>query len=288
MSKNYFYLAAVGAALLTSSCNSGNQKKEYIVFESAGEATVDTTHHKGALVLGKGATEKMWDKIYRECIKADVWKDAYYFGPTNTISLGSITDKKHESIIRTIDTTVFTTAEINRMFKQGVPATCDYIQELTMDINAMLNSEISITAPGSSDINAELKTAITNYKKTTVKIDGWQRDELLTGVLADILDETNDTRKMKYRKDLLAEGNLVLVRVAKINGFTSEITTRTDISATLEAKLKEGVIAKVGNTGAEAKFEYVNKTTIRITSKSEFYVFGQYMKAKKVNVRPTS
>lgn len=288
MTKKLFYLATVGAVLLTASCNSGNQKKEYIVFESTEDASTDTTHNKGALVLTKGATQKMWDKIYKECIKADVWKDAYYFGPTNTISLGSITDKRHESIIRTIDTSVFTSAEINRMIKPGVPATCDYTQELNMDINAMLNSEISITAPGSSDINAELTTAITNYKNTTVKIDGWQRDELLTGVLADILDETNEARKLKYKKDLLAEGNLILVRAAKINGFTSVITTKTDISANLEAKLKEGVIAKVGNTGAEAKFEYVNRTTIRITSKSEFYVFGQYMKARKVNVKPTS
>ncbi|MGJ1501357.1 hypothetical protein [Sphingobacterium multivorum] len=288
MTKNFFYLAAVGAALLTSSCNSGNQKKEYIVFESIGETNVDTTHYEGALVLGKGATEKMWDKIYKECMKTDAWKDAYYFGPTNTISLGSITDKKHESIIRTIDTTVFTPAEINRMIKPGVPATCDYFQELNMDINALINSEISISTPGSSDINAELKTAITNDKKTAVRIDGWQKDELLTGVLSDILNETTDPRKLKYKKDLLAESNLILVRVAKINGFTSKITTSTNISAGLEAKLREGVIAKVGNTGAEAKFEYENRTTILVTCKNEFYVYGQYMKAKKVNVKPTS
>ncbi|MNT96261.1 hypothetical protein D3C72_2383110 [compost metagenome] len=81
---------------------------------------------------------------------------------------------------------------------------------------------------------------------------------------------------------------MILVRGAKINGFSSQITTSQEISANLEAKLKEGVIASIGNTGAQAKFEYVNKTTISVTSTGDFYIFGQYMKGKKVNVKPTT
>ncbi|MEJ5090705.1 hypothetical protein GEO21_11730 [Sphingobacterium faecium] len=287
--KKRFIALAVSSALFLLVCNSCNQKKEFIDFETVQKNDIDTSQYKGFdFVSGKGEVWKMWDKVFRACMKSEIFDDPYYFGMTNTIDLGAITDKKHESVIRLIDTNVFSQAEINQMIRSGNPASCEYVQQLTMSLNVFLNSEFSVTGVGNKDINAELNLAISTAKSSTVKVDGWQKDELVTGVLGDILDETTDPKKLKFKKDLLTEGNLILVRGAKINGFSSQITTSQEISANLEAKLKEGVIASIGNTGAQAKFEYVNKTTISVTSTGDFYIFGQYMKGKKVNVKPTT
>lgn len=288
--KNLLQLLVISTALFLYSCNSCNQpKKDYVDFEAVQEADVDTSQYKGFdFTISKGETWKMWDKIFKACMKSEVFDNPYYFGMTNTIDLGSITDKKHESVIKVIDTSVFTQAEINSMIKLGTPARCEYVQELTMSLNVFLNSQFSVTTPGSDDITAELNLAISTAKNTNVKVDGWQKDELVTGVIRDILNETTDSKKLKFKNDLLTPGNLILVRVAKINGFSSEITTTKEISANLEAKLKSGVVASIGNTGAKASFEYVNKTTIRVKSAGEFYLFGQYMKGKKVNVNPAA
>ena len=285
--KRDFIVLAVSAILFLWACTSCHKKKEYVDFEMVTQNDVDTSHYKGFdFIAGKGEVWKLWDKVFKACMKSEIFNDPYYFGMTNTIDLGAITDKKHESVIRLIDTNIFTQSEINRMMKTGSPASCEYVQQLTMSLNVFLNSEFSVTSPGASDINAELNLAISTAKNGTMKIDGWQKDELITGVLGDILDETTDPKKIKFKKDLLTEGNLILVRGAKINGFSSEITTQNEISAGLEAKLRQGILANIGNTGAQAKFEFVNKTTISVLSSGEFYIFGQYMKGKKVNVKP--
>jgi hypothetical protein len=282
-SRNVLLLTALSAVIFLASC----QKREYIYFVPVQHADVDTTRYKGfGFVLGKGEVWRMWNKVFKACMKSEAFDNPYYFGMTNTIDLGSITDKDHESVIKVIDTAIFTPAEISRMIKPGNPAGCEYVQQLTMSLSVFLNSEFSVTTPGSNDINAELNLAISTAKNTSVKIDGWQKDELITGVLRDILNKTTDPEKLRFKEDLLTPGNLILVRVARINGFSSEIVTRNEISANLEAKLKQGVVAYIGNTGAQAKFEYINKTTIRVKSAGEFYVFGQYMKGKKISIQP--
>lgn len=279
-----YILLCFSSFYLSNSCT---KSKVYIDFEAANESNINAIQQKGTNALtGKGETWKMWNKIYTDCLKSQLFNDPFYFGVSNTIGLGSITDKKHESIIKIADTSIFTQEEINSFMKVGQPTTCEYAQELTMNLNALLNTQFSVTNTNTDDITAELNVAISTAKSTSIKIDGWQKDELLTGVLRDILNETSDRKKLKFKEDLYAPGNLILVRVAKINGFSSEIKTKNEISSKLEAKLKDGVIATIGNTGVKANFEYVNKTTIRVKSNGEFYIFGQFMKGKKVDKKP--
>ena len=262
----------IGFITISSSCK---QKIDFV------EEPIDSSDVKQ--FGGKGQTWKMWNKIFVSCMKAEAFKDPFYMGVTNTIDLGSITDKDHESTIRVIDTSVFTTEELKKIIKVGVPASCNFQQSLTMDLNAFLNSEFKVADANLSSINAELAYAISTAKSTSIKVDGWQRDELITGALRDILNESTEPRKMKFKDDLLSEGNLILVRIAKINGFESTIELAREISADLEAKLKAGeVIAGIGDTGLKAKFNFLSKSSIVVKSDGAFYVFGKYMKAKKV------
>ena len=88
---------------------------------------------------------------------------------------------------------------------------------------------------------------------------------------------------MQLKKDLLEKKLIMVSQAARINGFSSIINLNTEISASLEAKLKEGIVKNIGNTEAKVKFEYSSAKQIKVTSQGSFVVFVEFIKAKKIN-----
>lgn len=75
----------------------------------------------------------------------------------------------------------------------------------------------------------------------------------------------------------------LLSTVVKINGFTSVIQSSKKISSDLKLKLEANqIISSIGNTGINVNFQYVDSLTIKTTTNTSFYVFGRYLKSKKL------
>lgn len=231
--------------------------------------------------VGRGSTWKLWNKVHKECMKAKWYKNPFYFGPTNTVDLGAIVNSKNE-LQRMIDSKTFSEDEMDTFFNEGSYASCEYSQELTINLETFIQSDFRFGSQ--DDVTAELSFAIKKSKNVKVKIDSWRINNLKHQDLLDVLNdaEENDIKykqKIRFYETLKSRGNKILSKVTEIKGFTSSITLETDMSSELESKLKEGLIANVGNLGLKATFKYKNKRTIEVVSDGNFYVFGIFAKA---------
>lgn len=229
--------------------------------------------------LGQGATWRLWRKLHKECM-ADQWlKSPFYLGVTGKVNLGAVVDENFD-LQRMMDSTNgFTAANVADIVVFGEFATCGYSQELTMSLSTFFQAELDMTGSGQADVALELSAAIKHSKSTWVKIDRWRKNHVQEDKL---MDYAKDPSKAKYFETLHKPKHRVMIRVVEVQGFTSSIVLENDMSAKLEAKLKEGVVAGMGNAGAQVKFTYKDKRTIEVKSGGNFYVFGEFKKAEKV------
>ena len=240
-------------------------------------ADTKKVNNRSFLFESKGETWKAWNNLRIQCVKSELIKDPVYLGITNTIGLGAIMKKNFEVLEREMDIYAFADTEIHQIISKGRPSSCQYIEIITMDFSVFTNSDIQ-------GVNAELNSAIKSSKNFGISISGWQVDNLKTGVLADILNGSNEPKKISYRNNLLKEDRLILSRVVRVLGFSADIHLSSDVSTSLKVSLQDGVLSTIGNSDAALRFEYIDDKTIRVRSLGDFIVFGQFVKAREVEV----
>ena len=235
-------------------------------------------------VLGRGTTWRTWQKLHRACMKSKWLKSPNYLGASNTMNLGAIVDQTN-TLQRIIDTTTFSKQEIASMFNYGAYANCGYSQEVNFGLDVFIQSQINLSEELEAAISKELSTAIKTSKNSQVQVGGWRVNNLIEQNLLDILMDAkpDETGKIRYYRTLRRGDNKILTKVIEIQGFTSEIILDRDISAGLEAKLKEGISASIGDSGMNTKLHYNKKRAITVNSDKTFYVFGEFKKTRSVN-----
>lgn len=287
--KNLNFLFFAGILFLASTLISC-QKSGKITFS---EVAVDSTRiialdsptgdDTKALVISKGATWRLWRKIHLECMRDQWLTNPYYFGVSGNINLGSIVDKKYD-LQRTMDATSgFTETDINTVTNYGNYASCGLYQEMTMSLNAFLKSDFVFPQLPNDTIAAELSAAIKSSTTNSMKIDAWRINNIREENLAEMLNDSSANKKMKaYRNTLLKKDHIVLIKVIEVHGFTSKIILTNELSASLRAKLTNGIVASLGNTGLEASFKLIGTNSIEASSGNNFYVFGEFKKGKLI------
>lgn len=233
----------------------------------------DTSKNK-LVPFAKGETWKMWEDLHLQCMKSEWIRNPFYFGVTNTMKLGTISDKRYKTAFNAFEG-VFSDAEIDSLIDKGSPASCAYIQSISFNLKA----ELKMQFQGESQ---ELSAIFQTGKDRNIKLDGWQVQNLYTDRLKAKLEQSKSPAVRAYSDRLFDRKSRLLNKVVKVNGFTSEIKSEKLISADLKLKLEEGVIGKIGNTGLDVKVEYKDSLTIRIVSLSDFYVFGTWIKPKRL------
>lgn len=227
-----------------------------------------------SLTFGKGSTWKLWEKLHKSCMKADWFKDPYFFGVSSTLSVGSIVSNRYE-LANKMDQFYFTDAQLATLIDPGNPTNCAEQQTITVDFEALISS--------TQLKNAELASAIKTSKSVTASIDSWQVQNLIFDRLIKLIRDDSTGSLEGYKESLMHKGNKILVKVVKINGFKSIIELKSAMSTDLKASLQgKGLSAKLNNTSAsvDVSFEYISDTTISMKSSGGFYVFGNFMEAK--------
>lgn len=290
--KKLFYIFLLVSFIITmNSCNEANKnettKLEAMAIETSKFDEIDSQFEikNTELNFGKGATWKTWKKLHKECMKSEWLKNPYYFGVSNTVNIGSLVDKNFD-LQRTMDSTSgFTNSELTSLINYGNYTNCGYSQEMSMSLEVFLQSEFYFSKTEETDIYAELRGSINKSKTTKISVDNWRVNNIKEDVLMDVLSDAPPTNKNKKRflTTLNKRKHYILVKVIEIKGFTSYIVLEENISLDLESKLKKGIFATLGSGSAEVKFSFKNKRTIEVKSNGNFYVFGEFKKAKKVS-----
>ena len=274
--------AVLFISFLTSlfvSCNTNNKKDNGFEFVEVDSLGVDSVFNKSEMEfikLSKGAVWKTWKKLHNECIQNDFFKKPTYLGISSTVDLGSVYSKSGD-ILEWDFNKLFNDQDRKKVINSGQPQPCTYTEQLKIDFEAFIASELPMTG-----IDGELSIAIKNQKDISVRIDNWQIDNIVKGELKSLLDSSTDPKVAKFKKDLLEKKMIMVSQVARINGFSSVINLKREISASLEAKLKEGIVKNIGNTEAKIKYEYSSSKQIKVTSQGSFVVFVEFVKTKKI------
>ncbi|TNE54322.1 MAG: hypothetical protein EP338_07870 [Bacteroidetes bacterium] len=266
-------------AVLISGCKDGIQDYTFVELDDS-----DTTYFNQEsdslklFGLGKGPTWRMWKDLHKGCMKNEWLAKSKYFGVSNTLKLGTITDKKFEQVYNSFDG-IFTDDQIAYIIDEGAAQPCDYIRKISFDLESELDMEVG-------GQNQELSLFLDNKTNTNVQINGWQQQNVNTDRLIEVLnsDESKEDPKLqRYAKRLMEKDSRLLSTVVKINGFTSVIQSTKKISSDLKLKLEANQISSlIGNTGINVNFQYVDSLTIKTTTNTSFYVFGRYLKSKKL------
>ncbi|MFS4456346.1 hypothetical protein [Maribacter sp. 2304DJ31-5] len=270
-----FTLILLSVSLLICSCKKEEYTFEFEEIESneADWVAQDTINTK----FFRGQTWKQWRGTFKDCMQSKWIKKPFYFGPSNTVGLGSISSKNYKNLIWTFDR-VFSEEEKKKIIQLGTSASCEIKRKIELDLETTLEGELK--EQGSANINF----ALDNAKSTTTSIDGFQVDNLIEGELRIALRNSEDERKKEYLKDLTTGNNVLLNRVVRVSGFTSEIELNNEMSADLEAELANNPELELGDAGVKVKFSKKNETTIIVKSLGNFVVFGKFVKGKKVQL----
>lgn len=275
---NAFLGTAIVAFCLTS-CNSCNQKEagyELVEADSLDVAPIIARQDEGAMKLTKGPVWDTWKKLHKACMENQFFKKPVYLGLSNTVDLGSVYSRSGE-ILQWDFNKLFSEQDRKKVITFGQPQPCSYTEQLKVNFEAFIATEIPNVG-----VDGELSTAIRNQKDISVKIDNWQIDRIVNRELKILLDASTDPKVAAFRKDLQESKVIMVSQAARINGFTSVINLNSEISASLEAKLKEGIVKNIGNTEAKIRFEYSTAKQIKVTSLGNFVVFVEFIKGKKV------
>jgi hypothetical protein len=232
----------------------------------------DTTGNR--LLKRKGETWKMWRSMFQSCMANEWVNSPYYFGPTNTINLGSIVSGNYDRLIWELDD-VLSADEMATVINSGNPTNCEQVRQIEMALESLMEAKVPKTGSG------ELALAINNAKKTTTSVDAFQVDNLKIGPFLNLMRNSPDTKKQSYLADL-KKGNKVLAKVIKVSGFSSTIELNNKMSAGLKAELQQGKLVEFGDAGVKVNFAYVNDNTISVRSQAPFVVFAKFLKANKI------
>ncbi|WP_398452183.1 hypothetical protein AB3466_14025 [Sphingobacterium thalpophilum] len=262
-----------------TSCGSQQQKKnqyEFVEADSLDIQSVLKPPQRESLTF-KGAVWDTWNKLHKSCMQNTFFKRPTYLGLSNTVDLGSVFSKSGD-ILEWDFGKLFNDQDRKKVINTGQPQPCSYTEQLKVDFQAFIATELPSTG-----IEGELSAAIKNQKDISVKIDNWQIDRIINGELKFLLDSSTDPKVLQFKKDLLEKNLIMISQVARINGFSSIINLNSEMSAELQAKLKEGITKNIGNTEARIKFGYSSAKQIIVVSQGSFIVFAEFIKVKKIN-----
>lgn len=267
-------LSTTTIALCLTACNSCNQRAKDYEFVEVESIDFDTQNEKFT-ELTRGAVWDTWKKLHKQCMVNAFFKKPTYLGLSNTVDLGSVYSKSGD-ILEWDFNKLFSDEDRKKVINFGQPQTCSYTEQIKVNFEAFIATELPNVG-----VDGELSTAIKNSKDISAKIDNWQVDNLVKGEFKILLDNSTDPKVIQFRKDLLEKNLIIVSQAARINGFSSIINLETEISASLAASLKEGIVRNIGNTEAKVKFEYSSSKQVKVTSQGSFVVFVEFIKTRK-------
>jgi hypothetical protein len=213
-----------------------------------------------------------WDDVLKKCADTDIiGDDVLYFGPSNAIGLGSIWRESTDggyTLRWLLSDAVTDPNEMNKLVIKGVNASCEGVSSTTWkaDAGVLLNTD-------ASPINADLKATLQKAKTVTVKVNGWAIDQIKEGELETVINSLPPTSG--YKNDVAQQGRLIVLKVVRVDGMTSEFEFSTEVGAAAAAKLSAATV-KIGDLGLNLNVAWTSKTTLKLSTADTFFIVGEF------------
>lgn len=231
-------------------------------------------------LFNKGKIWRIWKKIHKDCQNNMLSTSPIYLGVSNSLGIGTVirfdTNNKKISAEYPFHTNKLTEEELKLVLKSGNPSSCQVARKVNVSL------EFGAQANIFSGLDPELETEIKNNKEITACIDSWQVNELFYSAWGSILSRRNEPYFQDYLKACAKPNAFVITREYEVRGFTTTINTKTDLKGNVKAKLSQGIIKNLGETGARVNFSVSGEQSIKAVTQGSFIVFCDVMAAREL------
>lgn len=252
---------------LLNGCKDKSQLGEEVDFSNDTDTTTDIK-----IFTSGSQSSKLWHDAMRCCMGSDAFKNAKTMGFSNTIVLGTIASRNGLTTrMRLID--AFTSEEIASMTDTGSFTPCNCTKEIETNFKVVLGGQIDITG-NNQGVNTEIRTALENSKKTTLIINQWRKQELVTAVLNGLLKNTNDPKKITYNEEKQKLMQVLMTKHIEVKDCTCRIELEDTLSFSAQAQIDSGLLKGVNRLGGNFSLRRVGNRTIEVTTQNTFYPLG--------------
>jgi hypothetical protein len=244
--------------------------------------TDEDINEKGVGKKPKGTVYKVWRQLYTNCMSNPlIFADSLvYLGVSNQMGLGQLLtvdeNKRINSCYASIVDSLKSPSDRKLVLQNGVSSSCSYNQSVKVGFDFLVKANLY------KGIEGELNTAIGKSKTINTTVDSWHMDVINMKGYYQVLKESNSKFFNNYVLCLGEPDVYVITKVIMVKGFSAIITTDTDISIGLKAKLESGIIENVGDSNVQLKFTYVDSKTIKASTLGDFIVFAEVMKTNAI------
>lgn len=253
--------------ILLSGCKENYELGEEVDYSTEQDTTTDLK------ILASGSqTNKLWRDAMKCCMSSDAFKNAKCMGFSNTIVLGTIASRNGLTTRMRLQD-AFSPEEIISMIDTGSFAPCNCNSEIETDFNIVLGGQIDITGQNQG-VNAEINAALKKSRKTSLVINQWRKQEIVTGVLNSLLQNTSDPKKLRYKEEKQKLMQVLMTKHIQVKDCTCRIELSDSLSVSAQAQIDSGLIKGLNQLGGEFNVKRSGSRIIEITTQNTFYPLG--------------
>ena len=230
------------------------------------------------------SVKKSWQKVLKNCGRTETFgKYSLFFGPSNTIGLGSVwrkTENKGYSPRFELEDLISDSTQRARIIKRGqVTETCKTLRDVEW------TSRSSIPFLGKIfKLDGEVSAQLNKARRTTLSVDNLSLDVIkelpFELAIKNITEKDNDN---PYVKDLLLNENRLLVTKAyRLTGMEVKLDFDPEVIDSLKSKYPEGAQIKLGGeNGLDVSFNFKAANQLTLKLPNEVYIVGELARISK-------
>ncbi|WP_281310133.1 hypothetical protein [Flavobacterium flavigenum] len=221
--------------------------------------------------------KKSWLKVLENCGKSEIMgKNTVFFGPSNSIGLGSIWRKTEDKGYnpRFELAALFQDSLIrNRMIKLGTKA-----EKCTNSKNVKWNAKVNLAMLGPIFGLNGLDISLRNVRKTVVSVDNLALDLLLEVPFEQAIKNLATTQpENPFLQDILShDGRLLVTKAYRLSALTVKLTYDAKDLEALKDKYPTGATINLGGeSGLGFDVGYSSDKEMILTLSTDVYIAGE-------------
>lgn len=271
MFKNNTLFVFFFICIVSAECNHGSSTKTDLKFESISDSVYKPDdNYKQALFI--------WKNYYEQCMKEQLFTDAFYLQLQDRMNIGSINNKDEMDVNKGI--TILDTSNSKNIYNLLAVINSANCYD-TLHLNNNLRKDFYGEVMKALDASPEYKNLAMNIDsgQMRIRIGTVYYIALRPDTLISILNRTNDSSLIRFKELLLKPENALLAQTVDILGFTAEFPLKMKLSAGREMQLTKGVSYSF-NTSNDNINMVLRSNNLRCQVNKRYTVLGRFLKLK--------
>ena len=252
-----------------------SEKKETIDFVALNENDFNTK----AFEVPYGIIPDSAKQAHDSCMGFSFNANVILTHKKDTFFIGNIVNRQSLQILNTVNDLGLTREQLMSQFNI-IGGACYEKRVLQIPLKLVLGENFMLQLSGADNtVNKEINDAISASNEAEVNSGPWVYLDM-KDALKNIMDTTESTEELRYKKNLLDTTNMVLTTLESVTYLTFIVHTEKDISKSLQTLLETKPFASLPESKSTIQLAYIDKNKFQMSFNGFFPVVGEFMRAK--------